>query len=397
MSRAPRDTGVTAPAGFLASGISCGIRRNRPDLALIVSQQEASAAAVFTRNLVRAAPVELSRAALAASGGRARAVVVNAGNANACTGERGERAARSSAAAAADLLALPIERVLVASTGVIGQQLPVDRLIGGLPAAVAALSVEGGADAAEAILTTDTHRKESVRRVDGPGGAYTIGGMAKGSGMIHPDMATTLAFVTTDAAVPAGELAAMLRRATDRSFNRLTVDGDTSTNDMIALLANGAAGVSPAADGFERALTELLVELARAVARDGEGATKLITVRVTGATSEADALVVARAVAGSLLVKTAVHGGDANWGRIAAAAGRAGVALRPEALSVTINGLTVLSPGYLSDYSEEEASARLAEEEVLLGVDLGAGAAEATSWTCDLTADYVAINANYRT
>ncbi|MFQ5349590.1 MAG: bifunctional glutamate N-acetyltransferase/amino-acid acetyltransferase ArgJ [Thermoanaerobaculia bacterium] len=397
MSAMRRDTGVTAPAGFLGSGIRCGIRADHTDLALLVSERAASAAAVFTRNLVQAAPVVLSRLALESSGGRAQAIVVNSGNANACTGEQGDRAARRSAEALASLLDLPTDHVLVASTGVIGQQLPVDRLIDELPRAVAALSVEGGEDAAEAILTTDTCRKECVQRVDDPAGAYTIGGMVKGSGMIHPDLATTLAFVTTDAAVPAAVLRPILRRAADRSFNRLTVDGDTSTNDMIAVLANGAAGVEPGTEGFEKALTEVLVELTRAVARDGEGATRLITVRVTGGATEPEALAVARTVAGSLLVKTAVHGADANWGRIAAAAGRSGVDLRPEALTVRINGLRVLSPGFVSDYSEDEAGARLAQEEVVLEVDLGAGAAEATTWTCDLTAGYIDINANYRT
>jgi glutamate N-acetyltransferase/amino-acid N-acetyltransferase len=396
VSAARRDTGVTAPTGFQASGIHCGIRRDHTDLALLVSEHEASAAAVFTRNLVQAAPVVLSREALAASGGRAQAIVVNSGNANACTGEQGDRAARRTVETVAGLLDLSPDHVLVASTGVIGPQLPVERLIDKLPRAIAALSVAGGADAADAILTTDTCRKECVRRVAGPSGSYTIGGMAKGSGMIHPDMATTLAFVTTDAKVPAAALSEMLRRATDHSFNRITVDGDTSTNDMIALLANGAAGVEAEAESFERALTEVLVELARAVVRDGEGATRLITVWVTGATSEPDALAVARTIASSLLVRTAVHGADANWGRIAAAAGRAGVDLSPEALTVKINGLTVLSPGFVSDYSEIEASARLAEDEVVLAVDLGAGTAEATTWTCDLTAGYIDINASYR-
>jgi glutamate N-acetyltransferase/amino-acid N-acetyltransferase len=390
-------TGVTAPAGFLAAGIRCGIRRDHLDLALLVSEREAAAAAVFTRNLVQAAPVVLSRQALATSGGRARAIVVNSGNANACTGEPGDLAARRTVESLAGLLSLPVDQVLVASTGVIGPQLPMDRLLTGLPRAVDALCVAGGTDAAEAILTTDTCRKEFVRRVEAPGGTYTIGGMVKGSGMIHPDLATTLAFVTTDAAVPAGELAAILRRAADRSFNRLTVDGDTSTNDMIAVLANGAAGIAAEVDGFERALTELLVKMARAVARDGEGATRLVTVRVTGAGGEPEALAVARTIAGSLLVKTAVHGGDANWGRIVAAAGRAGVSLRPEAMTVKINGLKVMSPGYLSDHSEEEATARLAEPEVVLECDLGDGTAEATTWTCDLTAGYIDINAHYRT
>ena len=391
------DSGVTAPAGFRASGVRCGIRANQPDLALLVSEREAAAAAVFTRNRVQAAPVVLSRQALESSGGRARAVVVNSGNANACTGPAGDLAARRTAEELARRLDLPVDRVLVASTGVIGQPLPVDRLIDGLPRAIAELSPAGGGDAAEAILTTDPCRKESVRRVDEPAGGYTLGGMVKGSGMIHPDLATTLAFVTTDAALPPATLAAILRRAADRSFNRLTVDGDTSTNDMIGLLANGASGVAPDGEAFERALTELLVEMARAVARDGEGATRLLTVRVVAAATEADALAVARTVAGSLLVKTAVHGADANWGRIAAAAGRAGVDLEPEALAVRINGLEVLSPGYRSEFSEEEASRRLAADEVVLEVDLAAGEAEASTWTCDLSERYIQINADYRT
>jgi glutamate N-acetyltransferase/amino-acid N-acetyltransferase len=393
-------TGVTAARGFLASGIHCGIRRDHPDLALVLSQREAAAAALFTSNRVQAAPVVLSRAALEASGGRARAILVNSGNANACTGDPGDRAARRSVEALAALLEVSPGKVLVASTGVIGQPLPIQRLLEGLPRAVAALSVEGGAAAAEAILTTDTRSKESARRVAGPRGAYVIGGMAKGSGMIHPDLATTLAFVTTDAAIAPGLLDAVLRRAAASSFNRLSVDGDTSTNDTIAVLANGASGLdvdAATAEGFERALTEVLVELARAVARDGEGATRLITVRVTGAAGESDALAVARTIAGSLLVKTAVHGADANWGRIVAAAGRAGVALHPEALAVKINGLVVLSPGFLSDYDEQEASARLDRDEVVLEVDLGAGTAEATTWTCDLTSGYIDINAHYRT
>ena len=235
MSAARRDTGVTAPTGFQASGIHCGIRRDHTDLALLVSEHEASAAAVFTRNLVQAAPVVLSREALAASGGRAQAIVVNSGNANACTGEQGDRAARRTVETVAGLLDLSPDHVLVASTGVIGPQLPVERLIDKLPRAIAALSVAGGADAADAILTTDTCRKECVRRVAGPSGSYTIGGMAKGSGMIHPDMATTLAFVTTDAKVPAAALSEMLRRAPDRSFNRITVDSETAASAKLSL------------------------------------------------------------------------------------------------------------------------------------------------------------------
>jgi glutamate N-acetyltransferase/amino-acid N-acetyltransferase len=396
-----RGTGVTAPAGFRAAGVRCGIRRQHADLALVVSEQEASAAAVFTRNLVQAAPVVWSKRALEQSGGRARAVVVNSGNANACTGEAGIEAVRSTVDETARLLGLPREEVLVASTGVIGQPLPVDRVLAGLPSAVEALSSYGGADAAEAILTTDTRTKQTERHVGGLQGGFVLGGMAKGSGMIHPDLATTLVFVTTDAAIESDVLDQQLRRAVDLSFHRISVDGDTSTNDMVAVLANGASGADASggtrAAAFEEALTELLVELAREVARDGEGATRLLEVRVTGAASEYEALRVSRTVSGSPLVRTAVHGADANWGRIVAAAGRAGVDFEPERMTVKLNGLAVLEPGYVSDYSEERASELLSRDEVVLEVDLGSGEAEATTWTCDLTKGYIDINASYRT
>jgi glutamate N-acetyltransferase/amino-acid N-acetyltransferase len=291
------------------------------------------------------------------------------------------------------------DEVVVASTGVIGQQLPLDRLAEGLPLAVERLASDGGPAAARAILTTDTHIKETVQRIDAGGGSYTVGGMAKGSGMIHPDMATTLGFVTTDAAVDPALLAGYLRRAVDRSFNRITVDGDTSTNDMVVVLANGAAGVEIGSDDepFERALTSVLVYLAREVARDGEGATRLIAVRVTGARTEAEALAVSRTIAGSQLVKTAVHGADANWGRIVVAAGRSGVAVAGERMTLRLGGLEVMGPGYASDYSEGEATHRLSQPEVELHLDLGLGAAEATTWTCDLSARYIDINAGYRT
>ena len=301
---------------------------------------------------------------------------------------------------AAALLGLSPEHLLVSSTGVIGQKLPLDCILAGLPRAVASLSVEGGDEAAQAILTTDLRVKQSARIVRTDAGSYTIGGMAKGSGMIHPDMATTLAFLTTDAAVEPALLQACLARATGRSFNRITVDGDTSTNDMIGLLANGASGVKVDQRGvaaFEEALSQVLIELAKMVARDGEGATKLITVEVTGAELEEDALQVARTIATSPLVKTAVHGADANWGRIVAAACRAGVPLEPERLEVSVGGVVVLRPGFASDFSEEEARRGLEAEEVTLTVDLGLGDASAAVWTCDLTAGYVSINAGYRT
>lgn len=393
-------SGITVARGFRASGVHCGIRRTRADLALIVSDRPASAAAVFTTNLAKAAPILVSRESLEASGGHARAIVVNAGNANACTGDEGLCAARRTAQRAAGLLGFAPEQVLVASTGVIGQQLPVERILVGLSAAAASLSRAGGAQAAGAILTTDLRTKQCVRTVPSVRGSYTIGGMAKGSGMIHPNMATTLAFLTTDAACEPALLQACLRRAAEVSFNRISVDGDTSTNDMIAVLANGASGVSvkgPRAARFEESLTEVLTELAKMVVRDGEGATKLITVDVEGAATEADALQVSRTIASSPLVKTAVHGADANWGRIIAAACRAGVPLDPARLEITIGEVVVLRPGFRSEFSEEEARRALEGDEVLLSVDLGIGDACARTWTCDLTAGYVAINAGYRT
>ena len=392
--------GVTAPEGYRASGVHCGIRNHKPDLALVVSDRPAVAAAVYTTNAVQAAPLLHNQAVLERNGGRARAIVVNSGVANACTGEQGDRAAEWMAAETGRLLGVEPGDVLVGSTGVIGVQLPLDRLAEGLPLAVERLSIDGGPAAARAILTTDTHIKETVQWVEGPSGVYTVGGMAKGSGMIHPDLATTLGFVTTDAAIAVDRLQPILRRAVDRSFNRITVDGDTSTNDMIIVLANATAGVevgSVEEAGFESALTTVLVDLAKEVARDGEGATRLITVRVTGAATEADALAVARTVSTSLLVKTAVYGADANWGRVVAAAGRAGVPVRGERMTLRLGGLEVLAPGYLSDFSEGEATHRLSQNEVEIHLDLGLGDEGALTWTCDINGRYVDINAGYRT
>ena len=392
--------GVTAASGFVAAGVRCGIRRKRADLALIVSDRPAAAAAVFTTNRVQAAPILVSRENLLASGGSVRAIVVNSGNANACTGEPGLAAARLTVDETARLLGIPPEEVLVASTGVIGVPLPVSRLVSALPRASKSLSPAGGAAAAEAILTTDTRIKQAVRRVRTSAGRYTVGGMAKGSGMIHPNMATTLGFVTTDAAVAPDFLHRCLNRAIDLSFHRITVDGDTSTNDMVAVLAGGASGVrvrEGASDAFEEALTGVLVDLAKQVAADGEGATKLIAVEVEGALSDEDALRVARTVAASPLVKTAVHGADANWGRIVAAVGRSGVPLDPERLRVAFGDLEVLRPGYVSSFSEDEARRLLEQKEVTIRVDLGQGSGRATTWTCDLTSGYVRINAGYRT
>jgi len=392
-------SGVTAARGFLASGLHCGIRRDRADLALVISERPASAAAVFTTNRVQAAPILLSRENLQVSGGHARAIVVNSGNANACTGEPGLLAARRTVEETARLLEVPPEQILVASTGVIGVPLPVSRIVTALPRAVSSLSVAGGRSAAEAILTTDTRTKLSARTVRTSCGTYVVGGMAKGSGMIHPNLATTLAFVTTDASVAPAILKRSLDRAVEVSFNRISVDGDTSTNDMVAVLAGGGSGIAVCEGGaplFEEALTGVLTDLAKQVARDGEGATKLVTLQVVGAACDADALRVARAVAGSLLVKTAIHGADANWGRIVAAAGSAGVDVAAEGMRISFDHVEVLSPGCVSSFSEEEARRVLEKEEITVRLELGDGPGRSVLWTCDLGHGYIDINASYR-
>jgi glutamate N-acetyltransferase/amino-acid N-acetyltransferase len=392
--------GVTTPRAFRAAGVSAGIKAAGLDLALLVSDRPAVAAAVFTTNRVQAAPILVSREHLARTAGTARAIVVNSGCANACTGEAGLATARDTAAEAARLLGCPAEQVLVASTGVIGVALDIEKIRRGLPAALAALAPEGGGDAARAIMTTDPFPKEAAARVRIDGVDVTIGGMAKGSGMIEPAMATMLGFVTTDAAVPAPWRDRALREAVDRTFNAITVDGETSTNDCVVLLANGASGatVSEASyPAFASALAAVCRELALGIVRGGEGATKLVTVIVSGGATEDDARRAAKAIANSLLVKTAVHGGDPNWGRLIAVAGRAGVAFDLARAAVRIGGVVLFENGRPHDEAAPEAAVHLAGREIELQVNLGAGMAASTVWTCDLSADYVRINAEYRT
>lgn len=392
--------GVTAPKGYVANGVHCGIKRKRPDLALIVSETEAAAAAVFTTNLVQAAPLHVSREHVAA--GPLRAVVVNSGNANACTGEQGEADARRMAALAARAVGARTEQVAVASTGIIGQRLPMDKVEAGIDAVVAGLGPDKGTDAALAIMTTDTFAKEAAVELEIGGRTVRIGGMAKGSGMIHPNMATMLGFITTDAAVEPQVLQSLLSRSVERTYNRITVDGDTSTNDMVVLLANGMAGNDPIRaddpelERFASALHYVNEQLAKAIARDGEGATKLVEIRVHGAVTEADAVRVAKSVAGSNLVKTAVYGNDANWGRILAAVGYAGVDLDPQRVDIAIGDVQVARSGAGIKFDEEKASAALRESEVVITVHLNGGGAHATAWTCDLTEKYIEINASYR-
>ena len=393
--------GVTTPRGYRAAGVSAGIKANKGlDLALIVSDTAASAAGVFTLNKTQAAPVLVSKEHLAASGGRARAIVVNSGCANACTGADGLQAARDMAAETAKLLQCPADHVLVASTGVIGVALPMDKVRNGLPNAVAALAADQGAAAARAIMTTDPFPKASATAVTVGDRSFGIGGIAKGSGMIEPMMATMLGLVTTDAAVATSLLERALKEAVDDTFNAITVDGDSSTNDCVFLLANGASGVTideSSYRAFVDGLRRVCRELALGIVRGGEGATKLVAVTVSGAASAADAKKCAKVIANSLLVKTAIHGGDPNWGRLIAAAGRAGVAFDESRAHVTIGDIVLFSDGAPHDERAPKAAEYLKGAELAVGVDLGVGSAASTVWTCDLSAEYVRINADYRT
>ncbi len=388
---------ATSPRGFRAAGVHCGIKRERPDLALLVSDVPASAAGVFTTNRVQAAPVRYTRRAVAA--GRAQAIVVNSGNANACTGEPGLADATEMAQLSAGALGLDPELVLVASTGVIGVPLPMDAIRRGIPLAAAALEPDGTA-AAEAIRTTDKFPKTAACRMEIDGVTVTIGGMAKGAGMIHPNMATTLCFLTTDAALPPAVLRAALQRAVAGSFNSITVDGDTSTNDTVLLLANGQAGGTPITNGeaftrFTAGLTLVASELAKMVVRDGEGATKLVEIRVDGALSDAEAHQAAMTVANSLLVKTALHGGEPNWGRILAALGRSGVEMSEETTDVSFGDLAIVRGGLGVPGVWDAAAAALEEKEVRIGIRLGVGSGSARAWTSDLSEEYVRINGSY--
>jgi glutamate N-acetyltransferase/amino-acid N-acetyltransferase len=392
--------GVTTPRGFRASGLSAGIKAGgKLDLALLVSDTPATAAGVFTTNRAQAAPVIVSREHLAASHGVARAVVTNSGCANACTGDEGMRAARAMAATTAALVNCPVTEVLVASTGVIGVTLPIDKIQAALPAALAALSADHGAEAARAIMTTDPFPKEAAIEIEIGGRTVRIGGMAKGSGMIEPMMATMLGFITTDAALPQPLLARALVEAVDDSFNAITVDGECSTNDCVMLLANGASGVAVDEKTyglFAEGLRAVCLELALGIVRGGEGATKLVTVNVTGAASKAEARQAAKAIANSPLVKTAIHGGDPNWGRLIAVAGRANVAFELSRAAVRVGSTVLFEGGQPHDEAAPAAAAYLKGTDITVSVDLGAGTASSTVWTCDLSAEYVRINADYR-
>lgn len=423
------DGGVTSAKGFSAAATACGLKKNgKPDLALVVSERECTAAGVFTKNLVAAAPVILDKETLARNRDTLRAVVINAGNANACTGEEGVQNARTTQVLVAEAVGCGADQVLVMSTGVIGVPLNMEKVRKGVAAASQSLSPTHGHASAQAIMTTDTRPKEVAVQFDTPHGPVTIGGMAKGAGMIHPNMATMLAIITTDAAAPAHLLQEWLAQAVNRTFNRISVDGDTSTNDTVLLLANGASGVkiseqlsvtsdqSPVSSlqspnlsisqslslQFAAALDHVCLTLAQMIVRDGEGATKVAEIRVTGTDHDDDAHRIAETIATSPLFKTALAGGDANWGRIVAAAGRAGIPFDPQQTSLTISGpglapLTIFANGMPTKYEERDAAAIFAQPDIFIHLNVGPGSGSDTMWTCDLTAEYVAINADYRT
>jgi glutamate N-acetyltransferase/amino-acid N-acetyltransferase len=395
--------GITAPKGFRAAGLHCGVKWAKKDIALVVSDVPAACGATFTQNRVPAAPVVVDKEQLSRSS-YIRALVVNSGNANACTGDRGIEDAREMVRVTARAARVHESEVLISSTGVIGQILPIEKIAAGIVRSALLLSKKGGSDAAEAILTTDTFVKELAVQTTVNGMTVTLGGIAKGSGMIAPNMATMLAFVTSDAAIAPPLLTTALKKAVDTSFNRITVDGDTSTNDMVAVLANGLAGNSlltaesdPGYNEFCEALQYVLLRLSKMIVLDGEGATKFVEITVAGAGSDADAAKAAKSIATSNLVKTAINGEDANWGRILAAVGNAGIDFKPTETEIFFGHVPILQKNYQIDFSEEEAKQVLSQKEINIRVQLNGGPGVATFWTCDLSKDYVAINANYRT
>ena len=395
--------GITAVPGIRASGVHGGLKSdNQKDVALIVADSPAVAAGVFTRNRVCAATVLLSREHL--KDPVAQAIVVNSGNANACTGEQGLDNARKMAALVGEQLNLESKNVLVSSTGVIGVQLPMDAIRKGIERAADTLREDGGHDAAQAIMTTDTVPKEIAVEIEVGGEKVKIGGMTKGSGMIAPNMATMLAFLAADVNIAAAPLQEALRKSVNKSFNRVTVDTDSSTNDTVQILATGSARNSEITeasgddfDAFYTALEFVCIELAKKIARDGEGATKMIEVVVKNAKSEAEAELAARATAESPLVKTAVFGKDANWGRIMMAVGKSEAQFDPYQVDVWLGNYQLVKAGMDSGFDEEKATQLFSEDTVVITIDLAAGDAESTMWTCDYSYDYIKINADYRT
>jgi len=388
---------VTTPKGFLAGAVEAGIKhQDRLDLGVLFSEKPCSAAAVFTTNKIKSAPVVFDRKQL--KDGMARAIVVNSGCANACTGKSGMKNAAGTAASAARKLGISKDSVLVASTGVIGTQMPMDRVKAALKRLE--LAPNGGHDLVRAMMTTDTFPKEIAVSVETATGRFTIGGVAKGAGMIHPDMATLLCFITTDASISRALLNTALKKAVSRSFNMVSVDGDTSPSDSVIVLANGMSGVKVDRRNslaFQAGLDEVCLYLAKCIARDGEGATRLMEITVEGAASEREARQAARTISTSPLVKTAVHGADPNWGRVIAAVGRSGVRLDESRIDMYLNGTCVMRRGTPQDFDKKALGLTMQGKEVSIKVDLNLGTGKATAWGCDLSKEYVSINADYTT
>lgn len=394
--------GVTFPVGFRAAGVKAGIKKSgNLDVAVIYTEREAAVAGVFTQNAVAAAPVHVSREAVKT--GKAHAVVANAGCANACTGEQGMKDARAMAAIVAEELGCAASDVIVASTGIIGVNLPMDRMESGIRKAVAELSDTGSQNAGNAIVTTDTYSKACATEVEIGGKKVRFGAIAKGSGMIQPNMATMLCFITTDAAIESALLQEALSGITEVTFNMISVDGDMSTNDMVVVLANGAAGNERIAEKnedyekFRAALLAMCQGLSRRIAADGEGATKFLTIHVTGTSSFADAKAIAMSVAKSPLVKTAFFGQDPNWGRVICAVGYAGVPMDPDKVVVKFGGIPVYAHGVGAQHDGEALRKVMAEHDILIDIDMGEGEEEATVWSCDFSYEYVKINGEYHT
>lgn len=397
---------ITSPAGWRAATAECGIKyQGRDDLALLLSEEPCTAAAIFTTNMVKAAPVRYDLALMARRATALRAVVINAGNANACTGPAGDAATLAMARGVEAALDLPEDTVFVMSTGTIGVPMPVEKILQGIATIATTLDPANGPAAARAIMTTDTRPKYCAVQVPLPSGVtITIGGMSKGAGMIHPNMATLLATLTTDASVSPAYLDAALRNAADLSFNSISIDGDTSTNDTLLVLANGVAANPPISDmaspdgqAFFAGLTAICQYLAQEIVRDGEGATRFVTITVRGATNNAEAKLAAMTIAKSPLVKTALYGADPNWGRVLCAMGYSGATLDPDKVLLSFGGMRVLEAGLPLPFDERAASDLLNVPDIAIDADLGLGAGEATVWTCDFSLDYVRINAEYRT
>ena len=394
--------GVTFPKGFKAAGVKAGIKKSgNLDLALIYTEKEAAVAGVFTKNAVAAAPVIVSREVV--KGGKAHAIVANAGCANACTGEKGLANARKMAALAAAEVGCAPDEVLVGSTGIIGVNLPMDKLEAGIKAAAAELSEDGSKNAGNAIITTDTYSKACSCEVEIGGQAVRFGAIAKGSGMIQPNMATMLCYITTDANISSQLMQKALSEIVEVSFNMISVDGDMSTNDTVLVLANGASGAAEITDGspeyekFYATLKEICQELSKRIAADGEGATKFLTINVSGTKTFEDAKTVAMSIAKSPLVKTAFFGEDPNWGRVICAVGYAGIPMVPEKTVIKFGGVPVYANGLGAEFNEDDIHKVMAEHDIVIDVEMGMGDAKATVWSCDFSYEYVKINGEYHT